>query len=145
MAEKKHREYGYEIPKHLVAAVAALPPKPTAAPSPPATSHTTAGSTKKSEKLDDGKGHRLAAGMGKLEEVDLGPTSTSRAEEEWKRLESGQTKEEPARKVRLGRDGKPRWQPKRRNSEDIRRDAAVEEVLREAKRAFLFPHLDQLC
>jgi hypothetical protein len=36
--------------------------------------------------------------------------------------------------VRLGRNGKPRRQPKRRNSEDLRRDQLVEAVMREAKR-----------
>ena len=74
--------------------------------------------------------------MGKLQEIDLGPASTSRAEAAWKKLEGGQAEENPAGKVRVGRDGKPRRQHKRRNSEDIRRDAMVDAVLREAKRAF---------
>lgn len=73
--------------------------------------------------------------MGKLEEIDLGPASTSRAEAAWKKLQGGGRQDEPA-KVRLGRDGKPRRQPKRRNSEDIRRDAMVEAVLRESKRTY---------
>lgn len=77
--------------------------------------------------------------MGKLEEIDLGPASTSRAEAAWKKMQGGAAgvQNQPA-KVRLGRDGKPRRQPKRRNSEDIRRDAMVEAVLREAKCTF-FP------
>ena len=85
---------------------------------------------------DNDEGYRLAAGMGKLQEIDLGPGSTSRAEAAWKKLEGGQGGETPAGKARVGRDGKPRRQHKRRNSEDIRRDAMVDEVLREAKCAF---------
>ncbi|KAG4217296.1 hypothetical protein PC116_g34223 [Phytophthora cactorum] len=38
------------------------------------------------------------------------------------------------KKVRLGRDGKP-WRPRnRRNSDDIKRDQLVEEILRESRR-----------
>ncbi|KAF1973409.1 hypothetical protein BU23DRAFT_138315 [Bimuria novae-zelandiae CBS 107.79] len=134
LAEKNHRLYGWPIPQHLAATVAALASEPTQTTlSPSSASHTIADAPTKSEEPDDGKSHRLAAGMGKLQEIDLGPASTSRAEEAWKKLEDGQPTEEPARKVRLGRDGKPRRQPKRRNSEDIRRDAIVEAVLREAK------------
>ena len=102
----------------------------------PAGPHPLAGLVSQSETPDNEKGNRLAAGMGKLEEIDLGPGSTSRAEAAWKKLEGGQIEEKPAGKVRLGRDGKPRRQHKRRNSEDLRRDAIVDAVLREAKRAF---------
>ncbi|KAL1595267.1 hypothetical protein SLS60_009957 [Paraconiothyrium brasiliense] len=134
LAEKNHRLYGWPIPRHLAATVATLAsePAPTALNLHGA-SHTTADRITTSEEPDDGKSHRLAAGMGKLQEIDLGPSSTSRAEAAWKKLESGQSVEEPVGKVRLGRDGKPRRQPKRRNSEDIRRDAMVEAVMREAK------------
>ena len=70
----------------------------------------------------------MAAGQGRLEEVDLAADS-SRTHKDWARLEGTA----PAPRVRLGRDGKP-WRPrKRRNSEDLRRDAAVEAVMREAK------------
>lgn len=78
--------------------------------------------------------------MGKLQEIDLGPEATARniqrTEEAWRRLESGQpdiAQDEPPSKVRLGRDGKPWWGRNKRNSEDLRRDRMVEEVLREAK------------
>lgn len=82
---------------------------------------------------------RVAAGMGKLQEVDLGPDATTRnierTEAAFRRLEGGEPAEEqPARRVRLGRDGKPRRPPKRKNSNDLRRDQMVEAVLREAKR-----------
>jgi hypothetical protein len=53
-------------------------------------------------------------------------------------LQGGQHADEPV-KVRLGRNGKPRRQPKRRNSEDIRRDAMVDAVLQEAKRIYPLP------
>ena len=72
--------------------------------------------------------NRVATGQGRLEEVDLAADPT-RTHKDWARIEGTA----PAPRVRLGRDGKP-WRPrKRRNSEDIRRDAAVEAVLKEAK------------
>ncbi|KAJ4303482.1 hypothetical protein N0V90_002377 [Kalmusia sp. IMI 367209] len=142
LAEKNHRLYGWPIPPHLAEAVAALAPESTQATlSPPVGSHTFERPAMKSE--ESGKGdhaehsYRLAAGQGKLQEIDLGPSASlrnfERTEAAWKKLEGGQLEEEPAGKVRLGRDGKPRRQPKRRNSEDIRRDQMVEAVLREAK------------
>lgn len=72
--------------------------------------------------------NRVAAGQGRLEEVDLTADST-RTHKDWARLEGTA----PAPRVRLGRDGKPWRSRKRRNSNDIRRDAAVEAVLKEAK------------
>ena len=77
--------------------------------------------------------------MGKLQEVDLGPEAATKS---WARHEdvqntrsstiaqhsgliNGQSKEQKPGKRR-------RWQ-KRRNSEDIARDAAVEAVLRESR------------
>jgi hypothetical protein len=77
---------------------------------------------------DNQVSNRVAAGQGRLEEVDLAADST-RTHKDWARLEGTA----PAPRVRLGRDGKP-WRPrKRRNSDDLRRDAAVEAVLKEAK------------
>lgn len=73
-----------------------------------------------------------AAGMGKIEEVDI-RALVDRTDEKWKRLESGEFEQKSTGKVRLGRDGKPRRPPKRRNSEDIRRDQLVEAVLSESK------------
>lgn len=74
--------------------------------------------------------------MGKLQEVDLGPSARERTEVEWRKLEGVEDVEQTGGKVRLGRNGKPRRPPKRRNSEDLRRDQMVEAVLREAKRMF---------
>jgi hypothetical protein len=79
-------------------------------------------------------GNRIAAGMGKLQEVDLGPEAAARTQQAWKQLQGGLPEKESTAKVRLGRDGKPRRAPKRRNSDDVRRDQMVEAVLRESKR-----------
>jgi hypothetical protein len=76
---------------------------------------------------------RMAAGMGKIEEVDIGSIE-KRTDEKWRRLENGEFEQVATGKIRLGRDGKPRRPPKRRNSEDIRRDQLVDAVLSEAKR-----------
>ena len=126
MAEQNYRRYDWPIPKHLHSAVAAIAPdlKHTFASS--AVQATAVGSS-----IDDGseRSSRVAAGQGKLQEVDLGPEAASRTHKDWKQLEG----EAPASRIRLGRDGKPRRGPKRRNSNDIRRDQMVEAVLREAK------------
>jgi hypothetical protein len=79
---------------------------------------------------------RMAAGMGKIEEVDIEPVS-KRTDESWTRLDNGEYKQATTGKVRLGRDGKPRRGPKRRNSEDIRRDQMVEAILSESKCAYI--------
>ena len=82
--------------------------------------------------------NREPASLGKLQEIDLGPDATARniaATEAAKRRLAGEVSEheEVPVKVRLRRDGKP-WRPrKRRNSEDVRRDQLVEEVMRESK------------
>jgi hypothetical protein len=75
----------------------------------------------------------MAAGHGKIEEVDIDPIA-KRTDEKWRRLPNGEVEQIATGKVRLGRDGKPRRPPKRRNSEDIRRDQLVEAMLSEAKR-----------
>lgn len=75
-------------------------------------------------------------------EIDLGDEARSRNEaltERARRKLQGESIEDDEgssgsgrpKKVRLGRDGKP-WRPRnRRNSDDIRRDQLVEEILRE--------------
>ncbi|KAI0600162.1 hypothetical protein F4775DRAFT_93624 [Biscogniauxia sp. FL1348] len=81
--------------------------------------------------------------LGKLMEVDLGEESRSRnlarTDRAWRKLRGEAVDEEEeedgaaasSKKVRLGKDGKP-WRPRnRRNSDDIRRDQLVEELLRE--------------
>jgi hypothetical protein len=75
--------------------------------------------------------------MGKIQEVELGPDPTVRTDHKWKRLDSGEFQQIATGKVRLGRDGKPRRPPKRRNSKDVKRDQMVEAVLRESKRTLL--------
>jgi len=88
---------------------------------------------------------RQPAALGKLVEVDLGEEARARNEERTRRKlvgepvsdEEGKGPKKPT-KVRLGRDGKPWRGRKRRNSEDIKRDKMVEDILRENKRRFLF-------
>ncbi|PVI02195.1 hypothetical protein DM02DRAFT_653822 [Periconia macrospinosa] len=123
LAEKNLRLHGWPIPKHLEAAVASLAPdsieKPAAvvASAPSANDHPG---------VSDEHNHRLAAGKGKLQEVELSSSGAAVRQDKTPALES-------TNKVRLGKDGKPRRHPKRRNSEDLRRDQIVEAVLREAK------------
>lgn len=78
----------------------------------------------------------MATGNGNIEEVEIGPLA-KRTDEKWRRLESGEFEQISTGKIRLGRDGKPRRPPKRRNSDDVRRDQMVEAVLSEAKRMLL--------
>lgn len=82
--------------------------------------------------------HRQPAALGKLHEIDLGPDATlrniARTEAAHRKLEGIEPEiDQSTGKVRLRRDGKP-WRPrKRRNSEDVKRDKLVEEVMRESK------------
>jgi len=141
MAEKNRRLYGWPIPAHLRHIVATLAPASEDNATSTASRKTESNT---SENVNDGAntkyGQRMAAGMGKLQEIDLGPEAIvqniQRTEEARRRLERGEVSVsdvEPA-KVRLGKDGKPRRNRNRRNSEDLRRDMMVEAVLREAKR-----------
>jgi Hepatocellular carcinoma-associated antigen 59 len=84
---------------------------------------------------------RQPAAVGKIHEIDLGRDASLRNQQ---RTELAMRKargehfppDEPAvtKKPRLGRNGKPRRGPKRRNSEDIKRDQLVEQVLHESRR-----------
>ena len=85
---------------------------------------------------------RQPAALGKLHEIDLGPDATMRniaRTEAAKRRLAGEIAEveESTGKIRLRRDGKPWRARKRRNSEDVKRDQLVEEVLRESRRKCL--------
>ena len=83
--------------------------------------------------------HRQPAALGKLHEIDLGPDATlkniERTEEAKRRLEGGALEDEGGR-VKLRRDGKP-FRRRRRNSQDVKRDKLVEEVMREGRRKLL--------
>lgn len=79
--------------------------------------------------------------QGKILEIDLGDEVRSRNEamtDRARRKLEGDAFEEdpaggPAKKVRLGRDGKP-WRPRnRRGSDAIARDQLVDELMRENK------------
>ena len=83
--------------------------------------------------------HKQPAALGKLHEIDLGPDATlkniARTEAAQRRLEGGEVEmEERTGKVRLRKDGKPWRVRRRRNSEDIKRDKLVEEVMKESRR-----------
>ncbi|KAL8719394.1 MAG: hypothetical protein Q9225_003599 [Loekoesia sp. 1 TL-2023] len=82
--------------------------------------------------------HRQPAALGKLQEIDLGLDATlrniARTEAAKKRLEGGEPEfEEVTGKVRLRRDGKPWRGRRRRNSDDVKRDKLVEEVMKESR------------
>lgn len=83
--------------------------------------------------------HRQPAALGKLHEIDLGLDATlrniARTEAAKKRLEGGEPEiEELTGKVRLRRDGKPWRGRRRRNSDDVKRDKMVDEVMKESRR-----------
>ncbi|KAF2195088.1 hypothetical protein K469DRAFT_722406 [Zopfia rhizophila CBS 207.26] len=130
MAEKRNQQYGPTSSASVSSTSIAAPP---------------AGIKNVDVKVEATRKHpedRQAAGMGKLQEIDLGPEATARniqrTEEARMRLESGYTGlEEPQSpgQGRSGKDGRPRRRrpQKRRNSEDLLRDKMVEQVLREAK------------
>lgn len=85
---------------------------------------------------------RNRALQGQLMEIDLGDEARSRNEaltERARRKLQGEAIEDEEqagrpRKVRLGKDGKPWRSRNRRNSDDVRRDQLVEEILRENRR-----------
>lgn len=132
MAEKNHRQYGWPIPVHLQAAVAAIAPdlkhtftSPRSVAHAPPETETAA---------DKEHSERLAAGQGKLQEVDLGPEATARIEQAWKQLDKPEVSTTKTRKDRYGYAWrKPRAGGK--TEEDRKRDQMVEAVLSEAKRA----------
>ena len=119
-------------------------------PSSPTNSNDTQPSESDSDSPDAPQASkRLAprdpASLGRIQEIDLGVDASlrnaERTENAIRRAWNGETLPDPdekptkPRKMRLGRDGKPmKPRPrKRRNSEDIKRDQLVEEVLRESK------------
>ena len=83
--------------------------------------------------------NRQPAVLGRLQEYDLGPDSTlkniARTEAAKRRLAAGDAAMEEERgKIPLRRNGKPWRGRRRRNSDDIKRDKLVEEVMRETRR-----------
>ncbi|KAK7512858.1 hypothetical protein IWZ03DRAFT_384229 [Phyllosticta citriasiana] len=80
----------------------------------------------------DAHRERQPAGMGKLQEIDLGEEVTrmnaQRTQEATRRLQSGETAE-PSDERFAGRGRRGR---KRRTSEDIKRDKIVEDILKES-------------
>lgn len=138
MAEKNYRQYGWPIPQHLQASVAAIAPDLQHT----FTSRTSARAPAGAENpVDKEHSERLAAGQGKLQEVDLGPEARARIEQAWKRLEKGEP-EQPAGKAPRDKYGYA-WRKSRgggKTDEDKKRDQMVEAVLSEAKRMSLPPY-----
>jgi len=88
--------------------------------------------------LLDAKVQRQPAALGKLHEIDLGPDATlrniARTEAAQRKLDGIEPEfDERTGKIRLRRDGKPYGWRKRRNSDDVKRDKLVEEVMRESR------------
>ncbi|CAN9195409.1 hypothetical protein CC77DRAFT_1023804 [Alternaria alternata] len=135
MAEKNYRQYGWPIPSHLQASVVAIAPDLQHTFASSAAAHGTSAST--GSPADNEHSNRLAAGQGKLEEVDLGPEAAARTEQAWKRWDKGEP-EPPASKARRDKYGYAWRKPKAngKTDEDKRRDQMVEAVLREAKLDF---------
>lgn len=82
--------------------------------------------------------NRQPAALGRLHEFDLGPDATlkniARTEAAKRRLEGGDAGIEDERgKIPLRRNGKPWRGRRRRNSDDLKRDKLVEEVMRETR------------
>ena len=99
------------------------------------------GETKKDTEVE-----RQPAALGRLLEIDLGDEAKSvnvqRTDRATRRLHGEDVPEDvivKAKKVRLGRDGKPWRGKKRRASDDIKRDQLVEDVMRENRCKYLFP------
>ena len=89
---------------------------------------------------------RQPAALGKIHEIDLGTAAALRNQKRTElaiRRARGEVipPEHPpvVKKPRLGRNGKPRRGPKRRNSEDVQRDQLVEQVLHESRRKYTPP------
>ncbi|KAF7513158.1 hypothetical protein GJ744_010554 [Endocarpon pusillum] len=83
---------------------------------------------------------RQPAALGKIHEIDLGRDASlrnqRRTELAMRRARGEEVPPEEAvvvKKPRLGRNGKPRRGPKRRNSDDVKRDQLVEQVLHESR------------
>ncbi|KAI1750981.1 P-loop containing nucleoside triphosphate hydrolase protein [Xylaria castorea] len=102
-------------------------------------SDQSGGTATHGESITDKGEEKHTALTGKLLEVDLGDevrsrnavmTDRARRKLQGLAVEDEENTERP-KKVRLGRDGKPWRSRNRRNSDDIKRDQLVEEILRE--------------
>lgn len=141
MAEQNYRQYGWPIPIQLQATVFAIAPDLQHTLTETETETETSSAQDPARRADAPPtinveySNRLAAGRGKLHEVDLGPDAMARTKEAWRRLDSGLPAEEtPGGKKGRGKYGFQWRKPKRRNSEAERREQMVEAVLKEAKR-----------
>ncbi|KZF24393.1 hypothetical protein L228DRAFT_266735 [Xylona heveae TC161] len=87
----------------------------------------------------EARNNKQPAALGKLHEIDLGPDAKMRnieRTEAAKRRIGGEELEvidDPTKSRKLGKDGKPLRDRRRRNSDDMKRDQLVEEILRESR------------
>ena len=88
-----------------------------------------------------GHGPKPATESEALQEVDLGPEAVlqniARTEAARRKLAVGESLDsdsEAPKRVRLGRDGKPRRNRNRRSSADMKRDQMVERLMRDTQR-----------
>ncbi|KAF2477709.1 uncharacterized protein BDR25DRAFT_299534 [Lindgomyces ingoldianus] len=141
MAEKNALEYGWPTPTTIASSLAPVSTSNTIANNPSSAtspSGTIAVATAKAEDKGSASGQhdaRLAAGMGKLQEVDLGPDAvTTNVERTEAALRFARGEAPPPQQETTNRKSRRRRrQEKARNPEDVRRDQLVEQVLREAK------------
>ncbi|KAI9743116.1 MAG: hypothetical protein M1818_003411 [Claussenomyces sp. TS43310] len=139
-----------DVDKHMMAYVESKLAKrqPASPPVTNSTAHIFDSQTKSEDRTTDPNmtksskdGERQPAALGKIQEIDLGSEArarnAARTEQARKKLAGEDVEDEDEagapknKKVRLGRDGKPWRGKKRRTSDDVKRDALVEEVLRE--------------
>ncbi|KAK7969649.1 hypothetical protein PG988_008722 [Apiospora saccharicola] len=114
---------------------------PTTSPQPPSAAQSRSldhgASSSSTHAVPKPEGH--IAMQGQLLEVDLGDEVRNRnanmTDRAWRQLQGEKVDDDapagPPKKVRLGRDGKP-WRPRnRRDSDALKRDQLVEELMRE--------------
>ncbi|KAF2739566.1 hypothetical protein EJ04DRAFT_484525 [Polyplosphaeria fusca] len=144
MAEWRHQNFGVPLPQHLSSSLKAATPtlhSDSTVTSLPETPASSTGYQRNNNTMASDLEHdkRLAVGTGKLLEVDLGPSASTKTIEAWMQLQGEQVK--PSREATPAqhsgkKNGKWQRREKRRNSEDLRRDAMVEAIMHEAKLDF---------
>lgn len=154
MAQRNYEKYGWPIPSHLKEYLWDMPSSTT--PTPPSTTTSDATPSGRTTGLAagglvtsafnpaQGREERLAASMGKLQEVDLGPTAAMKnielTEKALKRSagQDDDVTEQGRSGNGKGRGGRYRGRVRPRTEEDIRRDKMVEEILSESKRKYIY-------
>lgn len=92
-------------------------------------------STSKDHRKDQSL-HKQPAALGKLMEIDLGPDARAKNIAATEAARRGEPLVDEEEGTKGKGKGKPHWRRRRRNSEDIRRDLIVEQVLKESRRTY---------